>query len=141
LLLVLVSACSAGDRDPLVGIFSAKQVAVPGGRPTDETLRLKVIKAGEGYGMAIWDPGKESWKDLRQRVVHCTFSEVAGSQSKETDSVVGACIENAKSGLFYLRDPSLPHPQVQALAKLIHTHYALFLAFPGGGTIWEAQRE
>jgi hypothetical protein len=91
--------------------------------------------------MAMWDPGRKSWKDLPQRVVQCTLSDVVGSKSKETDSVVGACIQNAKSGLFYLANPSLPNRHVQELAKLIHTHYAFFLAFPGGGAIWEAQRE
>lgn len=114
LLLILISACSASDREPLVGTFSARQVAVPGGRPTDETLRLKVIKAGEGYTMAMWDPGRNSWKDLPQRVVQCTLSDAVGSKSKETDSVVGACIQNAKSGLFYLANPSLPNRHVQS---------------------------
>jgi hypothetical protein len=132
--LLLVGGCSA--RDPLVGTFSATQIDQSPQRNA-ETLLIKVEPKGNGYSMSL-RTGVNEWMELPERVTRCNFGAFygTGAKPKGVEAIPGACIEGAKSGLFYLPDRDFTE-----LAFLTKSDYVFFMAFPFGGTIWEARRE
>ena len=97
---------SFGIKRIFVGSFSGKQTGGPGKLST-ETLKVRVASKGAGYVFAIWSPDKGIWNDLPFKVIPCNAANFFGTQSGELKAVSGACLEGAKSALFYTPNHNL----------------------------------
>ena len=124
---------SFGIKRIFLGSFSGKQTGGPGNLST-ETLKIRVANKGAGYVFSMWDKG--TWNDLPYKVIPCSVADFFGSQSSESKAVSGACLEGAKSALFYT-----PNRNLKDLGGQLNTDFMLFLAAPFGGTVWEMTKD